>query len=889
MPSDVLRYGLKWAAGTDLLQIEFKFIRSGGRIVKDGKTYGDGLLAHYLAARKLCWPTRYSHRWTELMYREFIQNDLTVLLGAASCVAGETRLLNPITGQETRIDELCRRNIRPSVMTLAGPRLANVPFLKGRVELFEVTLDTGARFIASANHRALTARAFEPLCSFSVGQPLLAYVECRPNSNSDISQSVPLEGVYRWWKTTQDFQADCLSDFRSCDVQPLPYATVVQDAAPSLTDVRTRRACASPPVGDLERACEYTPEGLSVLRPSRHNDPFPVYSRETSSICCACEETAQPLSGWCERPEPLPIETIPDPPNTTGIHDFSHSLTCRQYRVQRAHIASIKSVGVQNYYDVEVPGVHHYFAEGAIHHNTQKTSHAVEFCLLNYWLRPESTLVILSTVNMDKLDIGCYAELMMLWKNAKARYPWLAGHSLPHKRAITTDNLEESGVRDFRKGVICRPCYVGGRWVGLGILAGTKQDYIFYVADELQFMQEAFSGSWPHLFSNGQAKIIGSGNPKHDPDDELSKTAEPKDGWASHPEPQKTEVWDTKFMGGRCINLVGTDSPNFDVPAGQPEPYKRLIGRNFARRIETDYGSDSFEYYRLVKGVMKVAFAHSRVITRQLCRSHGATDAAQWIDNTRQRIYFLDPSYGGDDSCVGGCLEWGKGMNDLTLIRVLGYRRYRFNLTIPKEVEDQIADILAEDLAAYGVDSSDVFYDATGKGTLGGAFARKFGSRAPVAIAAGGKPSKRPVRQDLWVDEPDGTRRLKRCDEEYYDFITELWFSVRYCIEANQMRELPEEFITEGCARIYERVAGNKLAVESKSDPKKKEDLKRRLGHSPDCFDALCIGMEGARQRGFQIAKLGESIESNENEDDFFEKESREYRETIQSKLLTHR
>lgn len=153
---------------------------------------------------------------------------------------------------------------------------------------------------------------------------------------------------------------------------------------------------------------------------------------------------------------------------------------------------------------------------------------------------------------------------------------------------------------------------------------------------------------------------------------------------------------------------------------------------------------------------------------------------------------------------------------------------------------------------------------------------------------SGGQPTQRPVRQDLFIDEPDGSKRLKRCDEHYSKFITELWFSVRYAIESGQMRELPEEFITEGCARIYEIVGGNKIAVECKHDPKKKEDLKRRLGHSPNLFDGLAIGIEGARQRGFKIDRLI-SVEKNEEpEEDYFDKEAREWNESIQACMLTH-
>lgn len=502
--------------------------------------------------------------------------------------------------------------------------------------------------------------------------------------------------------------------------------------------------------------------------------------------------------------------------------------------------------------------------------SSQKTSHAVEFSLINYWARPQNTLVVLSTINMDKLDIGVWAELQMLWKSARDIYPFLEGNILSHKRAITTDNLEdEEGVRDFRVGCICRPCYVGGKFVGLGILAGLKQDFVIYVADELQFMQESFSKSWPHLFANGNVKIIGSGNPKHDPYDELGKTAEPKGGWNSIPEPDKTTVWETKFMGAKCINLVGTDSPNFKLKTGEPE-FPRLISRKFADRIEHDNeaGKDSFEYYRLVKGVMKVAFASSRVIDRPLCLNHKAMEQPEWKNTERKAVYGLDPTYGGEDRCVGVPLWFGKSADDLTIIFIGQYKVFPINLALieSRSAEDQIADIMEKELETHKIKASDVFYDSTGKGTIGAAFARKFGSVAPVAVDSGAMPTERPVRDGLMVqDQTTKQMRLKRCSEHYSKFVSEMWFSVRYAIEANQVRGLQEDMMMEGCARVYNLTKGNKIEVEPKSDPKKKEDLKRRLGKSPDLFDALAIGFEGARQRGFMIAKLSNSTEGDDS------------------------
>jgi hypothetical protein len=129
--------------------------------------------------------------------------------------------------------------------------------------------------------------------------------------------------------------------------------------------------------------------------------------------------------------------------------------------------------------------------------------------------------------------------------------------------------------------------------------------------------------------------------------------------------------------------------------------------------------------------------------------------------------------------------------------------------------------------------------------------------------------------------------RPKLCSEHYSKFVSEMWFSCRYAIEANQVRELPSSVMAEGCARKYEVVAGNKYQVEPKSDPKKKEDLRRRLGKSPDLFDAFAIGVEGARQRGFVIASLGPATTIDEA-DDWYNEEAKRLREAVAGQLLDH-
>jgi len=518
----------------------------------------------------------------------------------------------------------------------------------------------------------------------------------------------------------------------------------------------------------------------------------------------------------------------------------------------------------------------------------QKTSHAAEFALINYWSSPENTLVILSTITVDKLQTGIFGEVKMLFEKARERKPWLSGNLLEGKNAISTDTVDDGGIRDMRKGIIGRPCYSGSKWVGLGTLAGTKQENIIFIADELQFMAPTFIASWPNLFSNGKVKIIGSGNPKHDPDDQLGIAAEPKEGWASIGVPDATEVWSTRFLNGRCVNLIGTDSPNFDVPADQPEPFPKLIGRKFVDRIEHDWGKDSPEYYSQVKGVMRIELAQSRVITRQLCREHLAQASAQWKDTVRTKIIGLDPTYGGQDRCIAYPGEFGEGADGKIILKLLPYQECKINLSKPLKPEDQIAQWLHKLCIELSIPEENVFYDATGKGTIGYAFAREFGVKSPVAVDSGGMPTHRPVREGLMVEDgPDGQKRPKTCREHYSKFVTEMWFSVRYCIEANQLRELSDDTMMEGCARVYYMVAGNKIEVEPKTDEKRKEDLKRRLGKSPDLFDALAIMVEGARQRGFVIASLGPATDVEED-DSWQSKEAREYEKAIAENLLDH-
>jgi hypothetical protein len=541
--------------------------------------------------------------------------------------------------------------------------------------------------------------------------------------------------------------------------------------------------------------------------------------------------------------------------------------------------------------------------------SSQKSSFMSEYALLTYWASPHNTVVLVSSTARDKLEQAIFGEMKKLWLEAKRLHKHLAGHPVEYKQAILTDKLvkqkrsddesddiefNENVVRDHRKGIVCKAAYVGagastggGTYVGLGAFAGIKQENVIFIADELQFMAPTFLDALTNMRSNVAGynpvlrnkyfglKVIASGNPNHNPESQMGIAAEPLDGWNSVENITKTTVWPVRTQGGVCLNLIGIDSPNFDQ---DHDIYPKLIGRDHARQVEAQWGKDSPQYEAQVMGRMKMSLASSRVITRDICRIGYATEKAIWAGSPRIKIHSLDPSYGGGDRCISTWGEFGEAMDGSTILRVTPPKLIRISMKDERTPEDQIAQWVKRELEDHDIPVTHSYYDSTGKGTIGFAMAKVFGETCPTPVSSGEKPTSRPVRQDLFIDS-GGVKRLKRCDEHYSKFVTEMWFSVREAIEAGQIREMTDDVIAEGCSRMYRWVSGDRIEIEAK------DEMRKRIGKSPDLFDSLAILVEGARRQGFKIKRLG-FVEPPANKRSIFEDQQNAFRTVLKSKML---
>lgn len=83
MPADKTRYGIDWPSDWSDLQIEFYCIERGGQWLEEGTVVGEGLFEHYRKAQRLLWPTDDEHRWTDLILRSVVENDVNVIMGAS--------------------------------------------------------------------------------------------------------------------------------------------------------------------------------------------------------------------------------------------------------------------------------------------------------------------------------------------------------------------------------------------------------------------------------------------------------------------------------------------------------------------------------------------------------------------------------------------------------------------------------------------------------------------------------------------------------------------------------------------------------------------------------------------------------------------------------------
>lgn len=472
--------------------------------------------------------------------------------------------------------------------------------------------------------------------------------------------------------------------------------------------------------------------------------------------------------------------------------------------------------------------------------NSGKTNTFALLPLVDYYCWPENTTVLLSSTTKESLEMRIWGEVKKHHRMAKSRYSWLSGNLIEGRQRIVTDARAEAAEgRDFRNGLCGVACKKGQNYQGMGDYIGIKNDKVRLVGDELQFMPRSYVDSIANLNKNRDFKCGGLGNPK-ETTDALGIICEPAadlGGWDSGiDQTPVTKTWRTRFDQGIAIQLPGSDSPNKDGKLGIP-----IICQSDIDADIKFYGKDSLQYTMMDEGRMPKGQGSHRVLTRNICLKFHALEEPFWKGEPLTKIWFLDAAYGGvgGDRTVFGELNFGASNTNEIIIALIDTVLVPINVALDEPAEHQIAQYVKEQCESRGIPPGYGGFDSTGRGSLMSAFANVW-SPEVIPVEFGGVASELPVSAELDV----------RCRDYYRDRVSELWYSMRLTVEAGQFRGMTEEVLQEFCMREWGFSDGNKIEVETK------EDMKKKSGRSPDLADAVVVGLEVARRRGFRIRRL---------------------------------
>lgn len=487
--------------------------------------------------------------------------------------------------------------------------------------------------------------------------------------------------------------------------------------------------------------------------------------------------------------------------------------------------------------------------------------------LADYYVWSDCTTIMVCSTTIEMLEQRIWGEMKRHHAMAKKVRSWIAGNVIESRRRIVTDDRDQASEgRDFRNGIIGIPCKRGNDFVGLGDFAGVKNKRVRMIADELHLLERVFVDAISNLDKNPDFKAAGLGNPK-DTTDALGVLCEPSaalNGWDGGIDQQPgTKTWETRRPEGICIQLPGSDSPNLDGKLGVPLITQADIDRDVAF-----YGTDSIWVTMMDEGKMPRGQGSRRVLTRNMCLKNRALEDPQWRNSNRTRIACLDAAYKGvgGDRCVYAELEFGdeadtvadmgtqvvellvnQGTTKLVTRPIMALLRIEVVPIIgngKEEAEEQIVAFVKSHCEDSGIPAQNFFYDSGMRTGLVAAFGRLW-SPFTQPIDCGGPASEKMVSDQINM----------LCKDYYFNYVSEMWFSVRNIVESGQFRGMKEEVMNEFSWREWGMAGKNKIQVEPKAD------MKRKTGRSPDLADCVAVGIEGARRMGFVIKNIGKKVD----------------------------
>lgn len=365
--------------------------------------------------------------------------------------------------------------------------------------------------------------------------------------------------------------------------------------------------------------------------------------------------------------------------------------------------------------------------------------------------------------------------------------------------------------------------------------------------------EEVPSGLWEGIdnfllsvHGSDTIKVIGAFNPK----DQTSKTAqnaEPKDGWESFDIETGVHGKNT-WISKNDWFVLRIDGKRTENVQTRTNKFPGFITHEGYRGLEDKDGGNSVGYYTFARGCYPPEGSIGVLISSSIWnRSRG-----EFIFiNNPIKLGTCDVAVDGRDQCVYTTGRLGNASG----FQPKGGKIVRFKeprqalqidqqFTLRKGDTKIVGDEIIKTSKALGISPEYVGIDATGNGSAVFSYVKAVWSEEVQGINFSANATNiKILEQDQYTPE-----------ELYEGIVTEVWFACQRWLEFGIMAISPsirrDPLEGEVLGRRYVLGVGKKQRVE------KKDDYRKRLGHSPDFADSWTLMPQVARARGSLMGSM---------------------------------
>lgn len=468
-----------------------------------------------------------------------------------------------------------------------------------------------------------------------------------------------------------------------------------------------------------------------------------------------------------------------------------------------------------------------------------KTYVFAHIALLDYLAEPMTTTTSLTTVTADGLKLR-------MWSDLNKAYETSSIYSIRPLRVFSTSNrmnmfLNVPGDAKAHEKYLIEGMSTSKNKDAEGRIRGKHAPRKRVLLDEAEDMPDPIYNTFSNIRTDPDVKIVMLTNPR----EKISRCGEqckPKGGWGMVS--AEDLLWETE-VGGICIHLDGLQNPNVKAGLNKhgEKKFSYMLGPKEIEAIRLSEGEDSVKWWEQVRGFPAPDGVVAKVWPSVVI------DKAQpdiTFDFKPIPVASLDPAFEHDD-CVLDIGEMGKLRDERTAVNMTKSHKLVAKEGPGLPTKDyQIAQQVMEICKAAGVDPQYFIMDKTGGGR--GVYAQLHEKWSPDVIGINyyGAATERPLRPSETEPACDLVDR----------FVGELWFRARYFAEAGLIggiQNLDSKTITDLSTRLYfnkKVTAGSVMVVETK------DEMKKRLGRSPDYGDTLSqIGELMIRHGAGQLQK----------------------------------